>query len=153
MPMRFGRTSDNVVRESPGNAVKVLWTPLGSNTMTALNLVSVDAAWVVPEDTTVLMMGFTDELTAEFQALQNSGINGFTVPPTGDSDNRRLLQMAARELTTQDDRIGIPKKVSVIALHGSLVPFGSKWSPFGLPIPPLAIQTLLDKLPQIRELG
>jgi hypothetical protein len=151
--MRFGRTSDSVVRESPTNAVKVLWSSLGTDNVTALNLVSVEAALVVPQDTTVLMMGFTDELTAEFQALQNSGIDRFTVPSIGDPDDRLLLKMAAREWTTQDDGIAIPKKVSVIALHGSKVPFGDEWSQFGLATPPLTIEALLAELPHIRKLA
>jgi hypothetical protein len=154
MPRRFGYTSDDVVRRSPSNAVTFLWTGAGKASVMALLLPRSGSALVVPDDATLLLMGVTSELTAELHSLQGAGIDRFTVPAIGAADDRRMIKVAARRWTTEGgDVVGVPHKVSIIALHSTYRDFDDEWTQLmALQVPPTTIASLLDELPKIREL-
>ena len=143
--MRFGLSQDAVVRASPHNAVTFL-SAGGSNSLSAVGLTSSGSALVVPEDVTLLMMGFTDELDAE---LATTTADRFTCPAVGDSDGWRLVKMAAR---TAEPGTVLLRVLTVIALQGAAADFGDDWSSFGIALPPLTMQALRGELPGFRQL-
>ena len=145
--MRFGLSQDALVRASPHNAVTYLWAG-GYNSLNAVNLTSSGSALVVPEDATLLMMGFTDELDAE---LATTAADRFTCPAVGDSDGWRLVKMAARKRTAEPGTV-VPSVVTVIALQGAAADFGDEWNSFGIALPPLTMQALRGELPGFRQL-
>jgi hypothetical protein len=152
MPTRFALASDSYVRESPHNAVKYLWAA-GSNSLAAVGLTQRGSAYVVPEDATLLMLGFTAELEAEITATDSAGINRFISPPDGHEEAWRMSSLAARKRTVDGgDDIGVPIVVTVVAVQGADVRFGDEWSSFGLAVPPLRMSLILQELPGFREL-
>ena len=152
MPTRFALASDPFVRESPHNAVKYLWAA-GSASLASVGLTQSGSAYVVPEDATLLMLGFTAELDAEIAAIESAGIDRFISPTDGPEEAWRMYSMAARKKTVDGGAdIGVPIVVTVIAVQGADARFGDEWTMFGLAVPPLRTTLFRQELPGFRNL-
>ncbi len=154
MPMRFGLSSETLVRNHQDNAVKVLWTGGGEDSIAALGLKKSGKALVIPEDTTLLLMGTTSELDGELQRVKSGGINEFVTVTPSDTDYRLMTKVAVRKWTAQGGGVGTPHHVSVIALHSAAATFGGGWQSIlenTLARPAATLDDLIAELPRIRK--
>jgi hypothetical protein len=155
MPMRYGLSSENLVRDHQDNAVKYLWTSAGKASVAAVGLARSGAALVIPEDSTFLLMGTTAELTAELRLVKQGGVDQLITLTPSDRDYRLITKVAARKWTADGGGIGTPHHLSVIALHSAAATFDGGWRPIlettlGRPVD---IDALIAELPRIKQRG
>jgi len=155
--MRYGLASDTLVRTHQDNAVKLLWTPSGGQaSIGQLGLQKSGSAYVIPEDTTLLLMGTTSDLDGELRRVKGSGIDRFVTLTPRDTDLRFLSKVAARKWTTEGGGVGMPHQVTVIAVHSKLTTFEGGWRDIvdgRLNSDTVTIDELLRELPLIKERG
>ncbi len=154
MPMRFGVSSEPLVRSHQDNAVMLLWTGAGKHSIASVGLTQSGSALVIPEDTTLLLMGTTSELDGELQRIKQGGITAFVTRTPSDTDSRLLSAVAARKWTADGGGLGVQHKVSVIALHSRFVTFEGGWRDIlsrGLRSDRVAVDDLIAELPRIKQ--
>ena len=152
MPMQFGLTPDQLVRHSVDNAVTYLWQGGGVAHLKDLKLKSSGQDLIVPDDHTLLLMGITDELTAELGTVKAAGITRFA----NESQRDGLATMSkygARRRTTEGGKTSANMpKVTLVALHAAgAAGFGKSWTWFGKSTPSITVDALLAELPLIKQ--
>lgn len=154
MPMmRFGLTDDPIVRTHSDNAVKLLWTGMGVTTIAAVpGLVQEGRAYIIPLDTTLLLMGMSPELDAQLRTVSAGGVDAFRIKGQH-GETPFLSTVAARKWTTEGGGIGTPHQVTIIGLHGGAKTFDRPWQGIlgqSLASPRVTINDLLAELPVIK---
>ncbi|HEY7989360.1 MAG TPA: hypothetical protein VIE19_09085 [Lapillicoccus sp.] len=153
MPMRFGLTPDQLVRDNVDTALTFLWSSLGVDQVSDLKLKSSGTHLIVPDDATLLLMGITSELTAELGAVKTAGADRFANESQKDG-MAFMLKFAARRRTTKGGKpsLNMPE-VTLIALHAGAAKFDTSWTQFGRATPHVKIDDLVAELPLIKARG
>ncbi len=153
MPMQFGLTPDQLVRDSVDNALTYLWSGAGVAHIKDLKLKSSGKDLIVPDDHTLLLMGITEELTSELGAVKAAGADRFA-NATQKGGLATMSKYGARRRTSEGGKLGKMPQVTLVALHAAGgAGFDKSWTWFGVATPSITIDDLLAELPLIRERG
>jgi hypothetical protein len=153
MPMQFGLTPDQLVRNSVENTVTYLWSSAGVAHIKDLKLKSSGKDLIVPDDHTLLLMGISDELTAELGAVKAAGAERFANATQRDG-LATMSKYGARTRTSEGGKVGKLPEVTLIALHAAgAAGFDKSWTRFGVATPSITIDDLLAELPLIKQRG